>query len=429
MLFLRLKSASIVAGIFILAAAAHATETRVQTLRGVGGIEDETLVFAYPGMISKYKVALVELGTAASTEAYAAAFTDVGGLSLGAAVSRTTWLFSNIQLGTSVSLFDRYETAMLDLTTAVATRDPYLHAPFRPIELLAGFNIGAGTLGIRFSYADYKNKQDTQTGGVTTTTNQTAQQMELAVGFHTDAVGPLDIALTLDPTEAQKRTDSANSTESSTSVKGSSIMLVDVRWLSTDTASSPYVKAKMLTRSYKASGTSGGRDFSGKFSDAVNTLEGGYVGIASNKTAKLFTGLELAQYSSKGPSVTGTGTKTVPSYLSNDESVKLDATVINGSLSGEADVAGGFGAMAGMKYVMFGDVTEKDNTTNKNLKTTVSFPETSDATLWSLGVYYKADALRIDASYAKDILYNGPNFISGNVTPNFIGRISASYLL
>ena len=429
MVLQRLKVASIGATLFRMSAAAQATETRVSTLRGIGGIEDETLTFTYPGMISKYRLALVELGSyQTTTDAYGAVFADVGGISIGAAVSRPDWLFSSMQLGTAVSLFDRYEYAMLDVATKGA--DKYLVAPARPIELLAGFNIGAGTLGLRLSFADYKNKSDTTTGGVTTTANQTAQQMELAVGFHTDAIGPFDLALTLDPTANQKRTNAANSSESSTSVKGSSIMSIDGRWLSSDTSSSPYFKAKIMTRTMKASGSSGGRDFNGKFSDSVTALEGGYVGMQNVKGPKLFTGIALTQYSSKGPSVTGTGSKTVPSYLSNDESAKVDAMVVQGALSGEADVYGGLGMMAGMKYVMYGDVTEKDNTTNKDLKTVQSFPETSDAALWSLGVYYHVDALRVDASYSKDFLYTGPHFISGDAaTPSLFGKISASYML
>ncbi len=79
---------------------------------------------------------------------------------------------------------------------------------------------------------------------------------------------------------------------------------------------------------------------------------------------------------------------------------------------------------------MFGDVTEKDNTTNLNEKKTYSFPETSDALLWSLGLYYKADALRIDASYGKEFLHNGPYIISG-LSPTtdkaLFTKISASY--
>ncbi len=308
----RMKFASIGATFFMTALAAQATETRVQTLRGNGGIEDETLVFTYPGMIGRYRVALVELGTYKNTEAYAAAFTDVGFMSIGAAVSRTNWLFTNNAATTSISLFDRYQYAVLDRATA--TPVPYLSAPARPIELLAGFSLGgAGTLGLRLSFADYKNKTESQTGGVTTTTNQTAQQVELAVGFHTDSVGPLDVALTLDPTATQKRTATVNNVDSSISVKGSSIMMIDARWLSTENASSPYVKGKILSRTYKVSGTSGGSDVSSKFTDQANILEGGYVAMKDAKGPKLSTGIELAQGSSKGPTVTGTGSAVVAS--------------------------------------------------------------------------------------------------------------------
>ncbi|MCX6117867.1 MAG: hypothetical protein NT027_10010 [Proteobacteria bacterium] len=410
------------------AGVALATETRLGVLRYNGGVSDETLVFRYPGMISKYKIALIELGTSSDTQAYGAAFADAGGFSIGAALSRTDWMFTsgmithnvNGSRSSALSLFDAYETAMMSGAT------PALYAPTRPIEFLAGFNIGAGTLGLRLSIADYKNKTSTNVNNVSTSNDYTAQQAELAIGFHTDAAGSMDLALTMSPTANQKRGETANGTDSSTSVKGSSTA-IDGRWLSSENESSPYVKAKLATRSMKATGRSGGRDFSSKFSDQVTSVEGGYVGLASANNAKLFVGAELMLTSSKGPSITGTGATAVPSYTANDESVKIDANVVSGTLSGEVDAAWGFGLMAGMHYVMLGDIVTKDNTTNQNIKKSISFPETSDSTLWSLGLNYKAGALRLDAEYKKEYLHKGPHFLAGNTTAPLLTKISASY--
>lgn len=205
-------------------------------------------------------------------------------------------------------------------------------------------------------------------------------------------------------------------------------MSIDGRWVANETASGPYVEASLKSRNFKASGTSGGRDFSGKFSDSVNSIEGGYVAVGGN-SSKLYTGVELLKSTSKGPTITtaAVGSKAIPSYLANDEQAKLDALVVSGTLGGEADIVGGFGMMAGMHYVMYGDMTATDNTTNKDAKATVSFPETSDSTLWALGAYYKAAALRLDASYSKQFLYNGPYLISGNQTSPMLAKISASY--
>lgn len=413
----------------VCASSAFSTETRMGVLRYNGGIDDETLVFTYPGQIGKYKLALVELGTSGNKEAYGAAIADAGGFQLGAAVSRTDWLFTSgfvkrsvtAEHNTALSLLDKYEYAMQDTATAAPT--PFLYAPARPIEVLAGFDMGGSTLGFRLSMADYKNKKSTDANGVATDLNYTAQQVELAAGFHT---GSLDVALTLSPTATQKRSETANGTDSSTALKGSTTA-VDFRWLAAENTNSPYAKAKIATRAMKASGKSGGRDFSSKFSDQVIAVEGGYAAMTDAKGPNIFAGAELMQTSSKGPSVTGTGAAAVPSYTANDEAAKVDATVISGTLSGEVDAAWGLGLLAGMHYVMFGDITSKDNTANLNQKTVISFPETSDATLWALGLYYKADALRLDASYEKKFLHNGPFFFSGNPTSPMLTKISAAY--
>ena len=251
--------------------------------------------------------------------------------------------------------------------------------------------------------------------------------MEVGVGFHTNAMGSMDVALTMSPTANQKRSETANGTDSSTTLKGTSTS-IDFRWLATENASGPYAKANLATRSMKATGTSGGREFSSKFTDQVTAIEGGYAALSGANGPKLFVGAELMQTASKGPAVTGTGAATIPSYTSSDESAKINANVVSGTLSGEVDAAWGLGLMAGMHYVMFGDITAKNNTSNQNIKTVDSFPETSDAYLWALGLYYKADALRVDASYEKKFLHNGPHFLSGNQTSPMFGKISASYI-
>ena len=180
----------------LYAGSALATDTRVGVLRYNGGIDDETLVFTYPGQISKYNVALFELGTYDDKNAYGAAFANTGSFHIGAALSRTDWLFTNGALSynansgniSTVSLLDKYETDMLKAT------DPELSVPARPIELLAGFDIGAGTLGLRLSMASYRNKESADAAGVATNVEKTAQQTELALGFHTGAAGSLDVA-------------------------------------------------------------------------------------------------------------------------------------------------------------------------------------------------------------------------------------------
>lgn len=414
-----------------------ATETRVKTLGYNSGIEDETQVFTHPGQIGKYKVALIELGTSGNNEAYGAAMTNLGnGIHLGAALSRTDWLFTSSLAGHSslssmtstgsssaISLFDLYQYAMLDSATPLATRNAKLTAPARPVEFLLGFDIGMGTLGVRLAYADYKSKADQSNTGVSSSAKSTAQQTQLSVGLHS---GSFDVSVTVDPTSSQKESENTGGTETSTSLKGSNLG-IDARWLGSDTESSPYLSGKLVSRSFKVSGSAAGRSISSKFSDQLIVVEGGYVAMRDATGPKLFTGVQLTQNSSKGPTITGTGASAVPSYTASDESAKLDTTVVTANLGGEATIYGGLGLMAGMNYVVFGDVTQKDNTTNQNIKVTRSFTETSDDTLWALGVFYKAEALRIDASYSKQFLHNGPYLISGAATAPLLGKISASY--
>jgi len=291
------------------------------------------------------------------------------------------------------------------------------------VELLAGFQTGFGTLGLRLGFADYKSKVSQTDASITNSASSSAQQTQLSIGLHS---GGLDLVLTLDPAGYQKLTEDANSQETSTKVKGGATTF-DFRWLQSESSSSPYVTAKLVSREFKASGSTAGRDFSSKFSDQFMTLEGGYVAMKDVHGPRFYTGAQFLKNASKGPSITGTGATAAPSYAANDETAKLDTTVLSATMGGEATVMGGFGLMAGMSYVVYGDVVSKDNTTNQDIKVTKSFAETSDDTLWSLGAYYKVDALRIDASYGKEFLYKGPYLISGASTSPLLTKISASY--
>jgi hypothetical protein len=412
----------------IISAQGLASETRMDVLRYNGGAADETLVFTFPGQLSHYNLALAELGTSADTKAYGAAMTTVSDFHIGAAVSRTDWLFTNGMLShnvnaarnASLSLLDSYEVAM---QSSSGTATQALYAPTRPFELMAAVDLSGSTLGFRLAFADFKNKSSSTTSNVTTEGSKTAQQYELGIGY---SMPSMDIGLTLSPGLSQKVSDSSGPTESSTNVKGTS-QRVDFRWVATENANSPYARAMISQRSAKVSGISGGKEFSSKFTDQIVSVEGGYCAVTAQDGPKLFAGTELMQSSSKGPTIAGVGSAAVPSYTSNDESAKINANVLSGTLAGEFDAAWGLGMMAGMHYILFGDITVKDNTSNKDSKVVQSFPETSDASLWSLGVYYKAKALRLDAAYEKKLLHNGPNFISGAKTEPMLTRISGSY--
>src|SRR5687767_10572784 len=74
---------------------AMASETRILTLRGVGGITDETDVYTFPGALPLYSVALIELGTAADTDVYGGALKKLGVNSAGVVVSRDDSVMTN----------------------------------------------------------------------------------------------------------------------------------------------------------------------------------------------------------------------------------------------------------------------------------------------------------------------------------------------
>jgi hypothetical protein len=427
----RIVFAAISGTSLLLSQMAFGSVTRHEALQLNGGVEDEALIYAYPGMIGKYNLAIAETGrftgTGSYSQASAAAFTTVSSMSLGASVSRTDWLFTNPLISDrDISLFDRYQAKVLDSSNA----GPYLKAPSKPIEVFAGFSVAGGTLGFRASFASISNSTATTVAGVASKTINSAQHIQLATGFHTNSVGSLDVALTIDPAAAQKRSEVSGASTSETSIKGGGSMKLAGRWIASETTGGIYANGMLLSRTNKVSATAGGKGYSSKFTDQVITLEGGYAAVTAATGPKLFAGADLVNFSSKGPAVlSGNGGSTTPSYLTSTESARTSGNIFSGTMSGEANVAGGLGLMAGMKYVLYGNITEDDNTDNLHKKTVDSVAETSDAALWSIGLFYKADALRIDAQVKKDFLYNGPHFISGNSTAPLFGKIAATYAL
>ena len=50
----------IIAGTMVMSSVALASETRVDTLQNIGGIQDETDTFTYAGRVTHYSLALLE---------------------------------------------------------------------------------------------------------------------------------------------------------------------------------------------------------------------------------------------------------------------------------------------------------------------------------------------------------------------------------
>jgi hypothetical protein len=399
------------------------SETRYSVLQMNQGVQDEVQVFRYPGLIAKYQLASIELGNADNTEVYGGAMGKFGTTSVGVYVSRNDWLFTDRVEGTAISLFDQAQTAFLTKENNVS----YLDEPERPIEALLGFDMGGNVLGVRLAFASMKDNRKSTTAGVETNGKSSAEQVQIGLGFHTDAPGSLDLALTVDPIATQKRSESSAGADSSVSVKGNMGLRLDGRWLASDKGSSPYVAGRISSRSYKVSYSALGQSKSSKFDDQIMAAEGGYAFHSTRNNAKLYTGAVLTKAESKGPTVSGIGAKTQLSFASKEDKAKLDSMFLAGTISAEADVWGSVGAMVGMHYILYGTQTLKDPTGDTEIKIEKTVDETRDSDLWALGIYYKVDTLRLDASYMKDFLYNGPYFISGNATKPMLTRISASY--
>lgn len=117
--------------------------------------------------------------------------------------------------------------------------------------------------------------------------------------------------------------------------------------------------------------------------------------------------------------------------MTTDDTVSKSAKVLRASVSLETSATESFGVMGGMSYNIWGEVTTEDKVSSTDtVKTTESISETSDNTLWSLGMFYQVEKLRVDASYSKGFLYAGPYFISGDDKGGnqpLFGKLSVTY--
>ncbi len=403
-----------------------ATETREQTLQHLGGIQDEVDVFDFPGLLPEYKLALIELGTAGNTGVYGAAFAEGQNLAAGIAVSRSDWLMSKPLIGDQLSLFDRYMTAVTSSTDS----GPLLPEPARPVEIMGAFRLGAHgpAFGLRLAAATFRKADTTDEGAKEAKVKLLAEQADVTLGVSAPlGRGGLDTGLTSHLLGRQIHSESSPGVHSETSVKSKPSVDLAARWLYDREGSGPYAEAQAVRRTFETTTNTTASNKSAKFTESVYAVEGGWAALFKQNDAKVFAGAVLASTASKGPTVTGQGGKAVPSYLTSDQTAQIKGTIVSGALSGEAHASGGFGGMVGLRYKLFGTITETDKTSGKLKKTETTVDETPDASFWSLGLSYAASPLRVDASYSKAFLHNGPYFVSGNATTPLFGRISASY--
>jgi hypothetical protein len=425
-----------ICGLFaaVLAAPALATESRMETLGNPVAVFDETDVFTYPARANDYDLALVELGRApdnddgakANAQAYGGILKKLGGSSVGVVLSREESLLSDPTLA-GRSLVDSW------LAASVSNEDEkaILPAPERPIDIFFGAQAGGRSgWGTRLTYASYKNEQKA-TSGPTDEDKYSADQLDLFFGYSTGEANHFDLGVGLGVLGTLKHSDDSGGVENSDSFKRGLELSLSGRHVARQSNGRSAYQLQLLNRSPKVEAKRGGTSESAKFNEMAALLKGGYT-LTPGKAVEVSADLGLLYISSKGPVIDGGvgssgSTAATPSMLASDEDVKRKTTALFTTLALETPIAGGVGLLGGMQYTIWGTIKTDDPISETETEQTVT--QTSDFNLWSLGLFYELEALRVDATYRKAFLHAGPYFASGDETENPLMRISASYKL
>ncbi len=416
----------------LLASAAHASETRMITLRHSPGLVDETDVYEFPGVVTEHQIALVELGTAGNTDVYGGALTKFGASGAGVVLSRDDSVMTNVS-ASGFSLVDTWLAKAADNDDAKAI----LPAPERPIDLFYGMAIGSGTsFGIRLSTASYRDKAK-KNDGPTDKHNRKADQLDVGLGLSL-GTGPdvrTDFGFSAGVIGNLKSTVDTATVDTSHSYKRGPEIGLSFRNLGKAGPNRRFVAARLLSRTPEVKADNGTKDESAKFSEKGAQVEGGLVFLPQARTS-ISLGLGFLNFQSKGPIIaanSGVGssgtTAATPSILTSDSKVKQTTNLLYSTLALETPVTEAFGVLGGLEYNLYGTVKTKDDFNTGEPESEVSVEETPDVSLWSLGFFVQQAALRVDANYTKKFLHSTPYLIAGDPTPNVLGRISVTYKL
>jgi hypothetical protein len=407
----------------LFSSAAIASDTRVMTLQNLAGVEDGSDVFLYPSLASRYNLALIELGTSSNSYAYAAAMAPVSAtVHFGAAVNRHTWQSSYNNSDSSLFMQNRFMYHMTTEATSGAD-DSLLVKGDRSVDLFGAMSLSSErSVGLRLSTAKERLKTSTTTPSAST--EQSANTMQLALGYSVHGATHLDFAFTMDAGDKYKYEKVTAGSKSGVEL-ASSMKRLDGRWIANPDDSGYFANASFIQRSGKAKITTSGSQKDGSFSDQIILAGGGYAYAKKDTATKLFAGANIYKTTSKGPSSSGTGATATSSLLTSTEQVKVNAQWIDAALSGESKFYENIGAMFGTNYTVFGSYKEDNAITKTKEEAEITSP--SDANLWSLGLFWATDKSRIDATMSKTFLHNGPHFVAGNTTSPLFGRIAATF--
>ena len=431
---------------------ALATEVRVRTLSAPAGIEDEAKVFLYPSLVTKYSLAVAEFGTFADQEAYAMAIAKLSSMSIGAAISRDASLFSYFNPATNwndendfmaynfgkYSLNRRYSAAMVA-------------QPRRPVDLFMGWALeGDKSLGLRLTLAgdtrEIKNEAQKAEAN--------AEQLDFRMGFSLPAAdGRADLSVGVGILGKQEvETDPEVGDTVAERYERGLALSASGRWLSGSTEKArPFLKAglKFANPKTKAQGsetkTKKGNelfvDAQGgyQYAPVENVLLNGHMGGFYIKSEGSFA---LGAANPPAPPAGG-GAAPAPTAVDADsvQNGNYKVTAVDGeskakvtgyglALGGGAEglVSENWGLMVGLNYLLWGRLKTNDGNGPGKTEFNTNLPQTPDSALWSLGMYYKRQSLRVDGSMTlKRFVHNGPHFVTGNATTPFVAQFAASY--
>ena len=411
---------------------ALASDTRLQTLAYPQATEDESYVFDYPGQVSRWNIALLELGTASSTSAYGGALKTLGAASYGLVVSRDQSLLTSpggSDIAASAVGDYSLVNAWLRRTASTTDTNGLYPAPERPIDLFFGMGDKYSGWGLRATLASYLKKTDT----TPTSTTDDAQQLDVGFGYSSLGSNRLDFGVQLGLLGDLSHRSEDATTKASSSFKRNLSTVLNGRYIARqNNTTSTVFKVGLRDRRPEVKTESGNVSKSGTFQEDAIDLQGGFQ-LEPTPQANVSVGLAAFYLSSKGPVISkngvGTGAVADQSITSTEEKATTSAYGVLANVGVEAKVYEPIGILAGFSYPLWGRLSQEDKTQTPNTKSERSLPDLPDAAFWRLGFFVKTDRARVDASYGVSFLHNGPYLAAGNVTKPMLAQISGSYLL
>ena len=406
-----------------------ASQARLQAMGHPAGIEDETRVFRFPSTLRRFSLAMVELGTAEDKEAYGGFIKSWESHSFGLILSRTAFLITEPDLPT-LSLIDNW------LAKGASNTDEQSILPSldRAIEMLYGFETGYNlSLAFYLGFADLQNERKATTG-TRSRIAEVGEQLDLGIGLSLGTQQQTDLSLKYGISGKLEQTveDDSSRIEHTFTRDNSTTLSVRHR---RPQGKHDVVFTELHFTNRTATGTEerAGQIHRGSFAEHLLQLEAGY--ISKSKPDTFIVGsLGGIWINSSGPLIAdGTGVTSdqpaQPSLHSTANRLKRIANWIYGGIGFETAVQDRWGLLGGINYVLWGASRTEDQLSSGEPVSSGSLRATSDANLWSMGLYFEEKVWRVDATFTKSLLYNGPHFVSGSPTPHPLTRLSVSYKL